>query len=200
MAAASREEAADGSSQASQVVKARLSWWDWYLLKLDSQPLQTKCATSALLALLSNALSRRIEGQRIFDDFPAYAKNSFVAIIWRSPTLHYWIQALNAAFKGWDPKSLRTACVKVLVHEAVYDPLHAATYMYLLGRLDGRGHADVLAQLRTNLVPAVKRNYQVWPLVQLVNFLYVPPRLSVAFIQTIAIVMNALLTWRARRL
>eukprot|EP00929_Paragymnodinium_shiwhaense_P034338 TRINITY_DN18706_c0_g1_i2.p2 TRINITY_DN18706_c0_g1~~TRINITY_DN18706_c0_g1_i2.p2 ORF type:complete len:101 (+),score=13.51 TRINITY_DN18706_c0_g1_i2:55-357(+) len=71
---------------------------------------------------------------------------------------------------------------------------------YLLGRLDGRGHADVLAQLRTNLVPAVKRNYQVWPLVQLVNFLYVPPRLSVAFIQTIAIVMNALLTWRARRL
>eukprot|EP00929_Paragymnodinium_shiwhaense_P034339 TRINITY_DN18706_c0_g1_i3.p1 TRINITY_DN18706_c0_g1~~TRINITY_DN18706_c0_g1_i3.p1 ORF type:complete len:139 (+),score=16.20 TRINITY_DN18706_c0_g1_i3:55-471(+) len=89
MAAASREEAADGSSQASQVVKARLSWWDWYLLKLDSQPLQTKCATSALLALLSNALSRRIEGQRIFDDFPAYAKNSFVAIIWRSPTLHY---------------------------------------------------------------------------------------------------------------
>jgi len=172
--------------------------WAWYVSKLERQPLTAKGLTAGLLSIISEALSRTISGKKVVAQPTAYTKQFFLGLLWRSPLLHFWLCLLNRMFTTWDSKRLKTVLVKIMVHESFYDPFFLTTYMYLLGRLDGRSHRDLIVHVKANFVPAMKWQWKVWPLIQVINFLYIPSQLSVGYIQCVSVIMNALITLRAR--
>lgn len=191
----SAERAAEPSATAAQRLAAA---WAWYLRQLDSRPLATKSSTAAVLGVISEALSRRLSNKPLLADFRSYRRQLLLGLLWRAPLLHSWLTVLNRLFQGWEKRSLRTVLTKTLVHEVVFDPAGTAAYMYILGRLDGRSHTEQSAIVCAGLWAALRRSYQVWPAVNLLNFLLVPDGLAVLFSNGVGVIMNALLTLRAR--
>eukprot|EP00933_Yihiella_yeosuensis_P072763 TRINITY_DN81277_c0_g1_i1.p1 TRINITY_DN81277_c0_g1~~TRINITY_DN81277_c0_g1_i1.p1 ORF type:complete len:277 (+),score=16.96 TRINITY_DN81277_c0_g1_i1:33-863(+) len=175
-----------------------IAFWDWYLRKLDEEPLKTKGLTAGFLGMVSEALSRRLAQRPVLSDKGAYVRQLLLGLFYRAPLLHLWLSVLGRLFKDWEQRSLKTVLAKIAIHEGFYDPLYTVSYMYLLGRLDGRTHRRQLEQIQINFLPALRGQYRVWPMVQFLNFMLVPPRLSVGFVHAVAVFMNALITWRAK--
>mmetsp|Transcript_61850 Transcript_61850/g.113121 ORF Transcript_61850/g.113121 Transcript_61850/m.113121 type:complete len:200 (-) Transcript_61850:84-683(-) len=190
-------EAEAAEKKGSNVVS---SAWDWYLCKLDERPVVTKGFSAAVLGMLSEAISRKLRGERALIKWQAYVKQFIIGLIWR-PSLHFWYAALNRAFQALNPanpKSLLTLIAKVTVHEIVYHPISTVVYMYALRRLDGNPHSEVTAHVHQHFFEAQKKAYKVWPAMTMLNFLYVPQRLQVLFISAVSVIMNAVLTGFAK--
>ena len=120
--------------------------------------------------------------------------------------MHYWTTWLNNFFhvtlkKSRDgPVSLITALQKVVVHEAVYDPFFVVSFLFLLRLWDSRGDIRSSFQgAKMNFWPALQNQWKVWPLIHVLNYGLVAPKLQVGFISGVAILTNAYLTWLSKK-
>ena len=59
----------------------------------------------------------------------------------------------------------------------------------------GKTLADSKLELENKMVSALIMNYKVWPLVQYLNFRYVPCRLQVLWVNTFGLFFNVYLSW-----
>ena len=152
----------------------------WYMARLDRRPLSTKFLSTAFLGLFSECISRQLTAAAFCAQASGYLRTSLLLAL-ETPLLHFWLQLLGRIFRRWDSGRLVTVLAKLAVHELIYDPGFAAAYMYCQRRLAG-SHREAVAHLHGHWGADVRWNWKIWPAAQLVNFLYVPGRLSVLFI------------------
>ena len=157
--------------------------WRAYLLELQHRPVRTKAITSASFAALATLIAQWSVGVPKYD-FTAVRNQAIIGFI-RGPTMHYWMEALNKLFfkLGYTtPQSqLSTEVVigKMALDQFLFAPLHMLYYMRVIGWLEGRPSADVMAKISNDFLPVMMMNWKVWPIVSLLNFKLVPPQLRV---------------------
>lgn len=82
----------------------------------------------------------------------------------------------------------KLAVYKMCVDQFIWSPVSTFAFILYTSIIDAtsRTTKEVLYLYFSVLL----RSYRVWPIIQLVNFLFVPPKLRVPFMSTIALVWN----------
>ena len=88
--------------------------------------------------------------------------------------------------------TVTTTVARVSLDQFVFAPIHLAFFLSSMAYLEG---ADPRARLRASYAEAVKKNWIVWPGVQVVNFNYVPLEHRVLVVNVVSLFWNCYLSY-----
>ncbi|PWZ03792.1 hypothetical protein BCV70DRAFT_197987 [Testicularia cyperi] len=86
--------------------------------------------------------------------------------------------------------SLRALGKRVAMDQIVFAPFGLALFTGVMGALERQSVQGVQDKFGEMYIPALLANWQIWPLVQLVNFRYMPLKYRVPFVSTVGILWN----------
>ncbi|SPO23647.1 related to SYM1 - protein required for ethanol metabolism [Ustilago trichophora] len=86
--------------------------------------------------------------------------------------------------------SLRALGSRVAMDQLVFAPIGLALFTASMGYMERGSLEGVQAKFGEMYIPALLANWQLWPLVQLVNFRYMPLKYRVPFVSTVGILWN----------
>eukprot|EP00731_Ephydatia_muelleri_P031997 Em0023g504a len=165
------------SNSNSVVFKRRFSPMTWYNQKLEKSPLVVKSITTGALFGVGDVFAQLISKAKgdPFDWKRTRSATIYGTFIF-GPLAHYHLN-----FIDWFTRNklklagLRMALVKMVIDQFTYwTPLANVLYLFTLPLLEGRDTGYAKDNVRRNLLPILKVNWMVWPLVQIVNFSFVP--------------------------
>jgi len=164
------------------------SLWDEYLEQLERNPVMTKAVTAAVTSVISDVLAQALQGRSITDlDLTSTRNQALIGFFIRGPFVHYWYLILEHLFAqaGFGSKksaqSTPVVLAKVAVDQLTFSPLYNLFYFYVIGTMEGRSLDNIHDAIGRDFIPLMMTNYKVWPLVNILNFKYVPPQLRVLF-------------------
>lgn len=77
-----------------------------------------------------------------------------------------------------------TIAARVAADQCVFTPTHLTCFLSSMAIMEG---SDPIEKLRTAFIPSYKANLTIWPLVQGVNFTFVPLEYRVLFVNLISL-------------
>ncbi|XP_062065130.1 protein Mpv17 isoform X3 [Lepus europaeus] len=92
------------------------------------------------------------------------------------------------------------ALKKMLLDQGCFAPCFLGCFLPLVGTLNGLSAQDNWAKLQRDYLDALITNYYLWPAVQLANFYLVPLHYRLAVVQSVAVIWNSYLSWKAHQL
>ncbi|KAL1460049.1 hypothetical protein WDU94_011989 [Cyamophila willieti] len=131
-----------------------------------------------------------IEGQNITDINPMRTLQYSVVGVVVGPTVGKWYQTLERMY------GKQAVVKKVLTDQLIFSPVFIAVLVTSLNLLQGATWEAAVAKLRASYVDIILTGYQIWPLVQVVNFYFIPTQYRVLLVQAVAVVWNTYLSWK----
>lgn len=86
------------------------------------------------------------------------------------------------------------AIKRMLTDQLLFAPAGLVVFFTAMGLAEG-GWENVKEKFRDAYTPALIANYKVWPIVQFVNFKFMPLQYRLPFVSSLGIVWNAYLSW-----
>lgn len=163
-------------------------YWNQYLTLLNEQPVATKAVTAGVLSFVSDMLAQYLKGRSLSEfDLTSLRNQTLIGFFVRGPLVHTWYIVLERIFKFiYDPKpvpqeSWSTVLGKVFLDQTTFGPLFNLFYFYVIGFLEGRDLTSIHSNIGRDYVNVMMMNYRIWPLVNILNFRFVPQQLRVLF-------------------
>lgn len=85
---------------------------------------------------------------------------------------------------------------KVCIDQLVFAPVFLAILLSIIGYSQDQDVNKVKAKIQSDYMDILSANYTVWPLVQMINFQFVPLNYQVLLTQTVAVFWNVYFSWR----
>lgn len=163
-----------------------------YIKAIETAPVRTKAVSTCLLAIIGDAIAQFIARDQ--NGFTFNARRSASIGIWgicfMGPVLHYWYGLLDILFSG-----KFSVLAKLLSDQIFFAPFFNGAFIAGVGTLEGQSSSDVSEAVKTKLWPAMKANWTLWPVAQFVNFAIIPKTFQIVYVNCIALVWNAILTY-----
>jgi protein Mpv17 len=100
-------------------------------------------------------------------------------------------QATKSLIKPSDMVTLK----RMVTDQALFAPMSLCLFFSVMGFVETKSVEGVKEKFRDAYSPALKANYQLWPLVQLVNFKFTPLPYRLPVVSTVGIAWNSYLSW-----
>jgi len=183
------------------------NYWEKYLECLEKKPVETKAVTAGVLSVVSDVLAQKLAGTPLSNLNLDSVRNQFIiGLLIRGPLVHYWYKFMEYLFRrlGYSAAQQQETPVvvgKVLLDQTVFSIPFNLLYFYAIGAMEGRPTSAVNEQVSREFMPLMIANYKVWPLVNLLNFKVIPPKLQVLFgnLVSIAWMSYVILSTRAKQ-
>ncbi|XP_050504535.1 protein Mpv17-like [Diabrotica virgifera virgifera] len=110
------------------------------------------------------------------------------------PCMSAWYKFLTVSVNAKDP---RAPIKKMLMDQLIFAPSMLPIVMTAVGMyVNNYTWKKTKNEIRNKYFDILITNYQVWPIVQLVNFKYVPYKYQVLVAQCVGIFWNSYLSWK----
>ncbi|KAF2842412.1 integral membrane protein [Patellaria atrata CBS 101060] len=111
-----------------------------------------------------------------------------------TPIQFKWYGFLSRAFPLTKTAGTIAAMKRVACDQFIYAPIGLAWFFTFMTVAEGGGKRAVTRKFQDVYIPALKANYMVWPLVQMINFRILPLQFQIPFVSTVGIAWTAYLS------
>ncbi|EME50373.1 hypothetical protein DOTSEDRAFT_69032 [Dothistroma septosporum NZE10] len=113
-----------------------------------------------------------------------------------APIQHKWFGVLSSLFPiaAGKPHALTNALRRVAFDQFIFAPVGLAAFFTFMTVAEGGGRKAVAKKFQDVYLPALKANFLVWPLVQVLNFRVIPIQFQIPFVSTVGIFWTAYLS------
>ncbi|XP_060080297.1 mpv17-like protein 2 [Ylistrum balloti] len=109
-----------------------------------------------------------------------------------APLVYTWMKVGERILPG---RSLRTVVTKVCIDAFVCGPITLTSFYLSSSLLEGKNMQDSVDEWKRKFLPTLKRAWCLWPGVQMVNFMFVPPTKRVYMIGTVSLFWSVFLCY-----
>uniref|UniRef100_A0A7S2NZL3 Peroxisomal membrane protein MPV17 n=1 Tax=Leptocylindrus danicus TaxID=163516 RepID=A0A7S2NZL3_9STRA len=177
-----------------------------YMKLLEDYPCKTKSITAGVVTAIGDVIAQSIEarvaGVRTSFDILRLLSFTVAGTVYVGPFVHYIYEVLWMIGRKLErmgvTKTWRTI-TQVIIDQTIGVWLFFPTYFYVFeiaeGMVAGRSpmFSRATAKVKNELIGVIISNYRLWPLVNYINFSYVPESLRVLFGNIVSIFWNAYL-------
>ncbi|XP_024516284.1 protein SYM1 isoform X5 [Selaginella moellendorffii] len=114
------------------------------------------------------------------------------------PVGHFWYEGLEHLVHNklrLRPKSLRFLATKLAADALIFGPIHLVAFFTYSGLAAGKSWEVVRQELGRDFIPAFLTEGAVWPVVQVVNFRFVPVQHQLLYVNFFCLLDSAFLSW-----
>ncbi|BCS23217.1 Mpv17/PMP22 family protein [Aspergillus puulaauensis] len=163
----------------------------WYQSKLARQPILTTSISSAVLFATGDVLAQQAVDRRGLEkhDFARTGRMAFYGGAIFGPAATVWFSFLqrNVVFKS----NKATIAARVGLDQGLFGPLNISCFLTSMAVMEG---ADPIEKWKSSFLPVYKANLTVWPMVQTINFAFVPLEYRVLLVNFISLGWNCFLS------
>lgn len=91
--------------------------------------------------------------------------------------------------------SVRFIATKLAADSLIFGPIHLLAFFTYMGVTAGKSWQDVKKDVKREFLPAFLTEGMVWPLVQIINFKYIPVRHQLLYVNVFCLLDSAFLSW-----
>lgn len=166
----------------------------WYAAQLESAPIATKAATSAVVFGASDLVAQRIEGSASVDRLRA---GMAVAVggAYFGPAAHFWYGAVTALLPG---SSLPDVLCKAALGQLLFGPLVTCVFFATACIQQDRSLRNLPRKIRADLLSVQLAGVGFWPLVDLVSYSFVPLQFIPLFVNLASFIWTIFLSLKSR--
>lgn len=93
------------------------------------------------------------------------------------------------------PKSFRFVAAKVALDGFLFGPLDLLIFFTYMGFSTGKSVPQIKEDVKRDFLPAFLLEGGVWPVLQVVNFRFVPVRYQLLYVNLFCLIDSCLLSW-----
>ncbi|XP_011496434.1 PREDICTED: protein Mpv17 [Ceratosolen solmsi marchali] len=112
------------------------------------------------------------------------------------PATRTWYGILDKYFGS---KGVIVVLKKVACDQLLFAPVFIAILLSTIALMQGHNLKSTKLKLKNEYTDILINNYKLWPIVQLLNFYFVPLHYQVLVVQAIAILWNTYISYRTNR-
>lgn len=158
-------------------------------------PMVTQAIQAGTLMALGDQIAQNVvERKEIKDlDFVRTAKFGGIGLFLAGPVPGTWYRLLD---KYIGSQGGIVVLKKVCVDQLLFAPMFIGVMLSTIGTLQGNDLVQLKEKLKNEYFDILRNNYKVWPLVQLVNFYFVPVQYQLLNVQAVGLVWNSYISYR----
>ncbi|XP_063706759.1 mpv17-like protein [Culicoides brevitarsis] len=120
-------------------------------------------------------LQQTILEKRTFKDYDWHKclRYSMYGALFNGPTLYYWIRI---ASQMWPKSDIRSSLAKAFTEQIAYDPFAITIFLYTMTLAEGHSKKEARAEVAEKFLPSYQIGFIYWPIVQTMNFAFVPKK------------------------
>lgn len=188
-----------------------LKLWKWYRNCLAVHPVKTQVMSSGLIWGFGDIAAQMIthstaKNHRTIDEedkelkinWKRVATTSLFGFGFVGPVGHFWYEGLDRYIRSrlvLQPKSLRFVATKVGIDGFLFGPLDLLVFFTYMGFSTGKSVAQIKEDVKRDFIPAFVLEGGVWPIVQAVNFRFVPVRYQLLYVNFFCLLDSSFLSW-----
>ncbi|CAG9860757.1 unnamed protein product [Phyllotreta striolata] len=111
------------------------------------------------------------------------------------PSVAMWYKFLSKMIR---PDDKTAAFKKVALDQFMFAPCFLPVFLIALNTLKGNDWQTTKAEIKDKYFDIMITNYQVWPLVQFINFKFMPLQYQVLMNQSVGLFWNSYLSWKTQ--
>ena len=164
--------------------------WRLYTQLSRQQPMLFNVVTVGALGVAGDALMQQLEGCDKIDK-ERIARFAAFQMVFRAPYYTMWYRMLELAVPAYPPA--RAIALKTAADLLISTPFQHAVFFSAQAVMEGRSD-EALTRCVETLPRSVPTSWAFWGPTQLITFGMVPQHLRVAFVNTVSVAWNAILS------
>lgn len=109
-----------------------------------------------------------------------------------APTLYCW---LRCSSYFWPKSDIKSAITKALVEQVSYGPAAMCCFFFGINLLELKPVAECVEEVKQKFWPTYKVGVCVWPILQTVNFFFVPEHNRVVYVSFCSLIWTSFLAY-----
>ncbi|KAG7668968.1 hypothetical protein Ndes2526B_g00683 [Nannochloris sp. 'desiccata'] len=166
-------------------------------LPLGWKPVFKAALTSASVMAAGDAICQAIRSRSANQDISINLKQTaqfgMVGLTLHGPYFHHSFRWLDRTLG--QSATLRQAALKTALGQVTIFPIYVATFFTYMGLLEGLSLAQCKEKVMKAAPPTLLTGTAFWPIVNVFNFLYVPPAGRVLYVNAAGLFWNAWLSY-----
>ncbi|CAD7093708.1 unnamed protein product [Hermetia illucens] len=108
------------------------------------------------------------------------------------PTLYLWMRLAGVM---WPKIDVKSSLCKAVTEQVSYDPMLITTFLFGMSIFEGKSYEDSRAEVRAKFLETYRVGMVFWPIVQTVNFTFIPAKNQVIFTSFFSMLWSAFLAY-----
>ncbi|XP_006612128.1 protein Mpv17 [Apis dorsata] len=158
-------------------------------------PIIIQATQAGILMALGDQIAQNFIEQKKFKelDFLRTAQFGSIGFFITGPVTRTWYGILD---KYIGSKTGIAVLKKVACDQLIFAPAGLGIVLTTVGLLQGKDFEQIKTKLSNEYLDILLNNYKIWPIIQLINFYFIPLQYQVLLVQSVAILWNTYVSYK----